>query len=211
MSSALILAAGKATRLEGIRDSYAKANVPVGDTTPLRFMLERLDAAGVTEVWINLHYLGEQVRNEAKRWASTAMKLHFIEEDPLLGTGGTLLEMWRRAGYLPNIVVNAKMFTDFDFKMLAESAANSAKQEQLQPACLVLHPPTPLANFGGLAFDADRKILALHPRDQLAPKAPEGAAVFTGISRPDYAWLPFLEQAAQQYPCETICSNCGWY
>jgi NDP-sugar pyrophosphorylase family protein len=204
MSSALILAAGKATRLEGIRDSYAKANVPVGGTTPLRFMLERLATAGVTEVWINLHYLAEQVRSEAQRWASAGMELHFIYEDPLLGTGGTLLEMWRQAGHLPDIVVNAKMFTDFDFGLLLDSAATSTPAAA--PALLVVHPPTPLADFGGLAFNTDFWISGLHARNKPAPEPPKGAAVFTGISRPDQAWLPFLEQASQEHADEAICS-----
>ncbi|MDP7063214.1 MAG: NTP transferase domain-containing protein [Planctomycetota bacterium] len=206
MSSALILAAGKATRLKGIRDRYAKANVPVGDTTPLRFMLERLHIAGVTEAWINLHYLGDQVRREACRWAAPGMRLNFVEEDSLLGTGGTLLEVWRRAGNLPDIVVNAKMFTDFDFASLLEPKLATSDTEDSPPPLLVLHPPTSLADFGGLAFDADFKIQALHPRQELAPPATGGAAVFTGISRPDHAWLPFLEQAQAEHSDEAICS-----
>lgn len=206
MNSALILAAGKATRLEGIRDSYAKANVPVGNTTPLRFMLERLAAAGVTDVWINLHYLAEQVRDEAQRWASATMKLHFIYEDALLGTGGTLLEMWRQSGQLPDIVVNAKMFTDFDFGLLLEPPTQNVDKESSQTALMVLHPPTPLADFGGLAYDSDRLIYGLHGRSSDAPEAPKGAAVFTGISRPDSAWLPFLQQAAKELGGEPICS-----
>jgi NDP-sugar pyrophosphorylase family protein len=200
MCRALILAAGKATRLEGIRNQFAKANVPVGSTTPLRFMLERLGQAGVTEAWINLHYLADQVRKEAQRWAPAGMELHFLEEPQLLGTGGTLLAMVKRCGTLPDIVVNAKMFTDFDFELLTRSVPNQAS------AALVLHPSTKLADFGGLAFDCNKHITGLHPRTELAPKSPAGAAVFTGIARPEEAWLPFLEQAAATCEGEPVCS-----
>jgi NDP-sugar pyrophosphorylase family protein len=200
MARALILAAGKATRLEGIRDRFAKANVPIGNTTPLRFMLKQLAAAGVTEAWINLHYLADQVRTEAQRWAPKNLHLHFLEEPQLLGTGGTLLEVSKRSGGVPDVVVNAKMFTDFDFATLLQNAAQPAG------SLLVLHPPTSLADFGGLAFNAEQQITALQPRSALAPAAPAGAAVFTGIARPDSAWLPFLEQAAATCGGEPVCS-----
>ena len=56
MSTALVFAAGKATRLEGLREQYAKACVPVGDTTPLQHILPCLHQAGVTRAWVNLHW-----------------------------------------------------------------------------------------------------------------------------------------------------------
>jgi hypothetical protein len=139
MASALILAAGKATRLEGLRDTYAKANVPVGGTTPLRFLLEALGTT-FSDVWINLHFKGEQVREEAERYAAKGVRLHFLEEEPLLGTGGTLLEMMRRHGGLPEVLVNAKMFTDFDFASMLLAT----------PGTLVLHSNSDLQTFGGL-------------------------------------------------------------
>ncbi len=200
MTSALILAAGKATRLEGIRDTYAKANVPVGNTTPLRFMLERLDAAGIDEAWINLHYLADQVRRESARWASAGMKVHFIHEETLLGTGGTLLEMVKRSGRLPDVVVNAKMFTDFDFGSICSSATPKRQ------SALVLHPSSRLTDFGGLSFDREGLVTGLHPRNSPAPASPSGAAVFTGIARPDEAWLPFLDEASASCDGNPVCS-----
>ena len=202
MATALILAAGKATRLEGIRDRFAKANVPIGKTTPLRFMLERLAAAGVTHTWVNLHYLAEQVRSEALRWAPAGMKVDFLPEPQLLGTGGTLLRMLEVTGDLPDVVVNAKMFTDFDFEFVTQSTAN-------EEGCLmVLHPPTALADFGGLTFDASLRITGLHTRTSPVPASPDAAsaAVFTGIARPDAAWVPFLQQAASSDQGTPICS-----
>ena len=62
MTTALLLAAGKATRLGALRNQYAKACVPVAGTTPLRFAIERLAQAGVTRVIVNLHWQAEQVR-----------------------------------------------------------------------------------------------------------------------------------------------------
>lgn len=193
MSAALVLAAGKATRLEGIRDSYAKANVPVGGTTPLRFLLEAMGSA-FEDVWINLHFKGEQVREEAARWAHPEVRLHFLEEPQLLGTGGTLLEVMRRQGTLPELMVNAKMFTDYPF----------AEMKTAEPGTMVLHPGSPLDLFGGLRRDEEGRFLGLLPKGEPLP-AGEQAGVFTGICRPHEAWMPYLESARQAAPEAVLC------
>jgi len=193
MAAALILAAGKATRLVGFRDRFAKANVPVGDTTPLRFLLEALGDA-FEDVWINLHFKGEQVREEAERWATPGVRLHFLEEPQLLGTGGTLLEMVKRSAGVPELLVNAKMFTDFDFARMRDAA----------PGTMVLHPPSPLETFGGLRYGEQGNLLGLCARTEVLARG-ERAAVFTGICRPHEGWLPHLENAQAESGEEPIC------
>jgi len=183
MKSALLLAAGKATRLQSIRDQYAKACVPIADTTPLKFMLQQLAQAGVQEVWINLHWKAEQVREQALQVAVDGMEIRFIEESQLLGTGGTLLECYRRRGLLPDLVVNAKVFCDLNFSALLQQA----------PATLVLHAASALSEFGGLHFDSGMKIRGLMPKSD-AKSVPD-AAVYPGICRPAAEWLPYLQQA----------------
>lgn len=187
---ALLLAAGKATRLTGWRDRYAKACVPVGGTTPLGFLLPRLLAAGHAPVWINLHHHGAQVRAQAQSLAASA-DLRFLEEPALLGTGGTLLAVCEAGGALPRLVANAKIFTDFDFGALREAA----------PGTCVLHPGSPLAEFGGLRHGAAGRIRGLAGRDEPAAQA----AVFTGICVPHPAWLPHLAAARAARPHEPVC------
>ncbi|MDA0666342.1 MAG: sugar phosphate nucleotidyltransferase [Planctomycetota bacterium] len=193
MASALILAAGKATRLEGLRETYAKANVPVGDTTPLRFLLESFGTT-FSDIWINLHFKGEQVRQQAERYAAKGVRLHFLEEETLLGTGGTLLEMRERSGELPDVLVNAKMFTDFDFASMLLAT----------PGTLVLHSHSPLQTFGGLNYNEGRCIQGLCARG-VASSAGCTAAVFTGICRPSPAWMPYLRAARQANQKKVLC------
>jgi NDP-sugar pyrophosphorylase family protein len=187
---ALLLAAGKATRLLGWRESYAKACVPVGAFTPLSFILPRLLAAGYAPVWINLHHHAQQVRSQAISLAGAA-PLRFLEEPELLGTGGTLLEVARQEGALPRMVANAKIFTDFDFGSFADAA----------PGTCVLHPASSLAEFGGLQYDAKGEIVGLAARESAAGSA----AVFTGICRPHPAWLPHLAAARAARPNSPAC------
>ena len=183
MATALILAAGKATRLVGLRDRYAKATLPVGDTTPLRFLLEALGEE-FEEIWINLHYKAEQVREHAQRYAAQGVRLHFLEEEVLLGTGGTLLAMARRVGTVPELLVNAKLFTDFPFGCMKEVA----------PGTMVLHAGSPLEAYGGLRFNSAKQILGLVKKGGILPSR-SSAAVFSGICHPHSHWLDALENA----------------
>ncbi|RMH01619.1 MAG: hypothetical protein D6702_10990 [Planctomycetota bacterium] len=179
-ATALLLAAGLATRLGSLRRRWAKACVPVAGTSPLAFLLPRLAAAGVDRVWINLHHRPEQVRAQARAAAPPGLELRFLEEKHLLGTGGTLAAVAEADGALPDLVVNAKVFTDFPFGSLLADP---------EPA-LVLHPASPLREFGGLRH-ARGRIVGLAGRDE----DPARAAVYTGIARPDPAWLPHLTAA----------------
>ena len=189
MTTALLLAAGKATRLGALRDQYAKACVPIADTTPLRFAMQQLAAAGVTRFVVNLHWQAEQVREAARAAAPTGTEVEFLFEETLLGTGGTVLACRERFGALPDLVLNAKQFSDLDFERVLRSAAGT----------LVLHRDSPLSTFGGLAFSAADQLVGLVARNhpQAWPDGAVDAAVYTGICRPDPAWLPFLEADAE--------------
>lgn len=195
MKSALLLAAGKATRLGALRDRYAKACVPVGGTTPLRQLMEQLADAGVGRFVINLHWQAAQVRAAAAAAKSVDAELLFLEEPQLLGTGGSLLACQRLYNLFPDVVVNAKLFTDLDWRKLLEAPAGS----------LVVHPPSELAQFGGLRFVATPsgpRLAGLWPKSRAQagelPPAPQRAAVYTGICRPSRDWLPPLEREFAQ-------------
>jgi NDP-sugar pyrophosphorylase family protein len=193
MTTALLLAAGNATRLGEIRNEFAKANVPVGDTTPLRFALEALRDAGYRRVWINLHYKAEQVREQAMQYAGD-LEINFLYEGKLLGTGGTLLEVCQRDFKLPQLILNAKVFGDFNLRKMLDSAAGS----------LMLHPKTDSANFGGLYFKPNLQIAGLATKGQVIGSDYQ-CAVYTGICSPHQLWVDKLHQARKKHPNDLLC------
>lgn len=182
MNYALILAAGKATRLGDIRKKYPKANVPIGNTTPLMYAIDRIKSAGITTIWINLHYKAEEVRNAALRHAPD-LNFHFLYEDCLLGTGGTLLEITKQQNALPSIVMNAKMFGDFN----CESVINA------QEGTLLLHPKSSIKEFGGFSFDNKLHIKKLILQKKNSNESDMNTAVFTGIYHPHPLWIKSLK------------------
>ncbi len=182
--SALLLAAGRATRLGELRERHAKACVPVAGVHPLAFLLGALREAGVRRFLVNLHWRAEEVRREAEAAAGGAA-LDFLEEPELLGTGGTLAAAARRLGASPDLVVNAKFFGDLPWRRILAAP----------PGTLVLHPPSDLRAFGGFLHDG-RRIHGLLPRAEAGEAQRPDAAVYTGVARPAPAWLAFLEKAS---------------
>jgi NDP-sugar pyrophosphorylase family protein len=186
MTTALILAAGNATRLGPIRNQWAKACVPVAGTTPLQFLLQRLQKAGVKKAWVNLHWQAEMVKAQTLA-AAEGMRIQFLHEPTLLGTGGTLLKIANSEGQIPEIVVNAKMFTDFHFGDLMSA----------QEGTLVLHPASSLDIFGGFHYQENGTILSL--QNVGAKPIQEPCAVFTGISKPHSTWLDCLKRYSKNH------------
>lgn len=86
---AMIFAAGLGTRLKPLTDTMPKALVPVGGKPLLQIQLERLKAAGVTDVVINVHHFASQIVRFVAEHDSFGMNIMFSPElDELLETGG---------------------------------------------------------------------------------------------------------------------------
>lgn len=85
MIAALLLAAGKGTRLWPLTAVRAKAAVPYCGVPLVRRLAERLVEAGVTRLAANLHHLPDTVR-EALR----GIPVTYSYEEELLGTAGAL-------------------------------------------------------------------------------------------------------------------------
>ena len=84
--SAMVLAAGFGTRLRPVTDRVPKPLVPVCGRALIDHVLDRLVAAGVRRVVVNLHYKAEMV--EAHLAARRDLEISLSREDALLDTGG---------------------------------------------------------------------------------------------------------------------------
>lgn len=85
---AMILAAGLGTRLRPLTHSIPKALVPVAGRPLIEYALLFLRSQGINEVVINLHHLGEKIRETLGDGGAYGVKVFYSPEDPLLDTGG---------------------------------------------------------------------------------------------------------------------------
>ncbi len=84
---AMIMAAGLGTRMRPLTNDRPKPLVAVGGKTLIDHAIDRLVAAGVTTVVVNLHYKAEMVKKHLASRKDVEI-LYSDEGDGLLGTGG---------------------------------------------------------------------------------------------------------------------------
>ena len=87
---AMILAAGVGSRLRPLTDTTPKALIDINGTPILEIIQRRLKAAGVSQVILNLHHLGEQIVDFLQSRQNFGLRVAFSREEELLDTGGGL-------------------------------------------------------------------------------------------------------------------------
>ena len=116
---AVLLAAGRGTRLAELTITVPKILVEIAGEPLLARQLRYLAGQGVEEVAMNVHHLGDRVQ-EYLADANPPLLVHVFEEAELLGTAGALLPM-RRLLTGPFVLLYGDVVTDMDLSALLES------------------------------------------------------------------------------------------
>jgi len=130
---AMILAAGRGERLRPLTDVTPKPLLEVQGKPLIVHHLEALSRAGFTEVVINLSWLGDQIRDLLGNGAEFNLSIEYSEEPEALETAGGIQQALTLLGER-FIVVNADIFTDYDFASLRQ-------YESIAHLVLVKNPP----------------------------------------------------------------------
>lgn len=217
----MIFAAGLGTRLRPLTNDRPKALVEVAGKPMLQRVIERLKAAGVDEVVINIHYFGDKVTEFLEHNDNFGLIVHISDErqwsDEPLETGGGILKarQWLE-GDTPFIVHNADILTDLDlnafYRNHCEHAALASllvKERNTQRYILCgkdnrLHGWTNIATGEVKPKGADLDLKALSKRafggvhiisPDIFPLLEEYAA-----GRLAFGIIPFYLDACQHYP-----------
>ncbi len=121
ITQAVILSAGFGTRLKSLFPNVPKVMVPMLGKPILEWHIERLKEYGVTEIFINLHYLPEIIKNyfgDGSKWGVKIM--YAIEEPDILGTAGGMKHF---EGRLKEsfFLVYGDIFNLLDYAKMAEA------------------------------------------------------------------------------------------
>lgn len=111
---AMILAAGRGSRLRPLTDRVPKPLLRVAGRTLIEHHLDRLAALGIERVVINLHHLGEQIRTALGDGGRWGMELQYSPEAELLETAGGIRAALGLLGPDPFLVLNGDVFCDHD-------------------------------------------------------------------------------------------------
>lgn len=115
---AMILAAGKGERMRPLTNSTPKPLLTVNGQPLIIYHLYALAKAGITEVIINTHYLGDQIIQLIGPGARFGLKIEYSIEEQLLDTGGGINKVLPFFGSDPFLVISADVLTDFPLHTL---------------------------------------------------------------------------------------------
>jgi NDP-sugar pyrophosphorylase family protein len=175
--NAMLLAAGRSTRLGALGERLPKPLVPICGYPAIRFGCAALERAGFREVVVNLHHHARALRAALRDGQGSGLAVVYSDEPELLGTGGGLARAAALLGDGPVLVMNAKVVADVDLR-----AVVAAHQASGAEATLVLRDDPDAARWGAIAADAEGRITSILGRS--GPRAPHGPVterMFTGI------------------------------
>ncbi len=116
---AMIMAAGKGTRLGKITKTIPKVLLDINGKSLLRLAVENCTASGFDDIIINIHHLADLVGQEIVKLKKDGYKITVSDErDMLLETGGGLYKARDFFDDNPFLLYNADTLTDLDLSVL---------------------------------------------------------------------------------------------
>lgn len=85
---AMVLAAGRGTRLRPLTDVTPKPMIEVAGRPLIAYSLGLLRAHGIRDAVVNTHHLGDRLRADLGDGSAWGVRVHYSHEDTLLDTGG---------------------------------------------------------------------------------------------------------------------------
>ncbi|MDC4224358.1 MAG: nucleotidyltransferase family protein [Candidatus Manganitrophus sp.] len=150
---AMILAAGYGTRLRPLTNDLPKPLLPVGPRPLIYYNLLLLKKYGITDVFINVHYLADKIIKEVGNGLRLGMNITYSEESQILGTGGGIKNIQTAIARGTFLVVNADILIDLNLDKLVEF-----HHRKKGAATLVLREDPEVDRFGAIEVD---------PKDQI--------------------------------------------
>lgn len=151
---AMILAAGRGERMRPHTDERPKPLIRVAGRPLIEHHLASLRDAGITEVVVNLGWLGDKIRAALGDGAHFGVAIRYSEEGwPALESGGGIFHALPLLGTDPFVVVNGDVYTDYPLADLARRARALPADVH---AHLVLVPNPPHNPRGDFALDDGR-------------------------------------------------------
>lgn len=134
---AMILAAGRGERMRPLTDSLPKPLLAVGGKPLIVHHIEKLKAAGVTDLVINHAWLGHKLVEALGDGSALGVSIHWSAEESALETAGGIVQALPLLGCDPFLVINGDTWLDLDYRTLVSQPLG----DQLAHLWLVPNPP----------------------------------------------------------------------
>jgi len=187
---AMILAAGKGERMRPLTDTRPKPLLQAGGKPLLQYHIEALATASISELVINTGIHGAQIESSFGDGSRYGVRIRYSHEgEAPLETGGGICRALPLLGKSPFIVVNADIWSSYDFSKLPGSLAGLAH--------LVLVDNPDHHPDGDFALSADRVIEVGAPKLTYTGIGVYHPDLFVGLKPERFPLAPLLRQAIQ--------------
>lgn len=193
---AMILAAGLGKRMQPLTANLPKPLLKVQGRPLIEHQIEKLVAAGVTGIVINHFYLGDMIEAVIGDGSRFGVEISYSRESTRLDTAGGIIKSLPQLQDDSFIVVNADIWTDFDFSSL------QAVDGKDRLAHLILADNTDHNPYGDFYIDDAGRVHEDHSaRDQKLTFS--GIYVvhknlFTGLATEPLSVVPLLQEAMKE-------------
>lgn len=116
----MILAAGRGVRMGELTAGRPKPLLPLGHSTLIDLLLRKLAAAGIQRAVINLHYLGQRIRDALGDGSRFGLEIVYSQEPELLNTGGGIARASTFFEDYPVLVLNSDVLCEIDIHDFAD-------------------------------------------------------------------------------------------
>jgi MurNAc alpha-1-phosphate uridylyltransferase len=155
---AMILAAGRGERMRPLTDATPKPLLVVGGKPLIVWHVEKLAAAGFSQIVINHAHLGTLIEDALADGARFGVAILYSREEVALETAGGIAQALPLLGEAPFAAVNADVFSELDYARLARAVTRLRQQSDLLAhLILVANPEHHLA--GDFALTGERVVL----------------------------------------------------
>ena len=172
---AMVLAAGLGQRLRPLTAFMPKPLLPIAGEPLILWNLLLLRRYGITEVMVNLHYLGEQIEAALGSGSRWGLHLAYSHEPVLLGTGGGIKQV--EAFFMGEefLVLNADIVVELDLRQVI---AHHAERRPL--ATMVLREDAEAAAWGEIKLGRSEQVVSINGLGR-PDQAAVGGYMFTGV------------------------------
>jgi mannose-1-phosphate guanylyltransferase len=188
---AVVLAAGKSTRIATLSQGLPKPLMEINGEAILARNLKWLAQSGIQEAWINLHYRAELIPQRIGDGSQLGLKVFYSHEREILGTAGGARQIaseWKETF----VVLYGDSLVRANLNLMSHEHRESGADVTIGLFSRIHHPHTGLAG-GTVTINRDRRVTSFNE----GPGAESSPLVNAGL----YLLEP---QAIEQIPAASF-------
>lgn len=192
---AVILAAGKGTRLRPLTDRTPKVMIPINGKPVLEHHVEQLARHGIDEIFINLHHLPDVIKEYFSNGSRWGVNIQYSLEPEILGTAGAIKKLEKRLGERPFLAIYGDNLHEIDYGAFA---AYSEDKHGL--ATIAVFEKEDVTGSGILAMDDTCRVIRF--KEKPSPEEVFSHWVNAGVYWLDPAIFRYLPAGASDFSSE---------